>query len=357
MIHEKIKVPFRKLKYIHHISDIQIRNLKRHKEYEQVFERTYEEVKKYKNNAVAYIGGDIAHSKTEMSPELIDQLSRLFKNLADIVPTIIIAGNHDCNLNNLNRLDCLTPIVENLNHKDLHYLKHTGVYDCADTTFVVWDVWDKEKDYIKAKDVEGDTKVVLFHGTVDRSETDLGFKLPSKVKMSMFKGYDLGLLGDIHKRQHLNDEETISYCGSLVQQNHGEGLSHGYLLWDVPKRKSEYIEIPNDYGYYTIDIKDGKLPDLSDLPLKPRVRVRVENTKPSQLKKLMTKVQKMAKIQESVITKVDGLSKDKIRDKKINVGDVNNPDYQYELVSEYLKNNYLVDDDTCLLYTSDAADE
>ena len=348
MIHEKIKVPFRKLKYIHHISDIQIRNLRRHKEYEQVFERTYEEVNKYKNNAVAYIGGDIAHSKTEMSPELIDQLSRLFKNLADIVPTIIIAGNHDCNLNNLSRLDCLTPIVENLNHKDLHYLKHTGVYDCADTTFVVWDVWDKEKDYIKAKDVEGDTKVVLFHGTVDRSETDLGFKLPSKVKMSMFKGYYLGLLGDIHKRQHLNDEETISYCGSLVQQNHGEGLSHGYLLWDVPKRKSEYIEIPNDYGYYTIDIKDGKLPDLSDLPLKPRVRVRVQNTTPSQLKKLMTKVQKMAKIQESVITKVDGLSKDKIRDKKINVGDVNNPDYQYELVSEYLKNNYLVDDDTMI---------
>ena len=348
MIHEKIKVPFRKLKHIHHISDIQIRNLKRHKEYEEVFERTYEEVRKYKDNAVAYIGGDIAHSKTEMSPELIDQLSRLFKNLADICPTIIIAGNHDCNLNNLSRLDCLSPIVENLNHKDLHYLKHTGVYDCADTTFVVWDVWDKESDYIKAKDVDGDTKVVLFHGTVDRSETDLGFKLPSKVKMSMFDGYDLGLLGDIHKRQHLNDEETISYCGSLVQQNHGEGLSHGYLLWDVPNRKSEYIEVPNDFGYYTIDIQDGKLPDLSDLPLKPRVRVRVQNTTPSQLKKLMTKVQKMAKIQESVITKVDGLSKDKIRDNKINVGDVNNPDYQYDLISEYLKNNYMVDDDTMI---------
>ena len=349
MIQSKVKVPFRKLKYIHHISDIQIRNLKRHKEYEQVFEGLYEEIKKNKDNAVAYIGGDIAHSKTEMSPELIDQLSRLFKNLSDIVPTIIIAGNHDCNLNNLNRLDCLTPIVENLNHPNLHYLKRTGVYTCADTDFVVWDVWDEEKDYIKAKDVPGDrTKVVLFHGTVDRSETDLGFKLPSKVKMSMFKGYDLGLLGDIHKRQHLNDEETISYCGSLVQQNHGEDIGKGYLLWDVPKRKSEYIEIHNDYGYYTINIDDGKLPDLSDLPNKPRVRVRVSNTKPAQLKRLMTKIQKMAKIQESVITKVDGLSTEKIRDKKINIGNVNNPDYQYDLVSEYLKNNYIVDDDTMI---------
>ena len=349
MVTDKIKVPFRKLKHIHHISDIQIRNLKRHREYEEVFNGLYEEVKKNPNNAVAYIGGDIAHSKTEMSPELIDQLSRLFKNLSDIVPTIIIAGNHDCNLNNLNRLDCLTPIVENLNHPNLHYLKRTGIYTCADTDFIVWDVWDKEKDYIKAKDVPGDRKkVVLFHGTVDRSETDLGFKLPSKVKMSMFKGYDLGLLGDIHKRQHLNKEETISYCGSLVQQNHGEDIGKGYLLWDMETLKSEYKEIHNDYGYYTINIDSGKLPDLSDLPNKPRVRVRVSNTKPAQLKRLMTKVQKMAKVQESVITRVDGLSTDKIRDKKINIGDVNNVDYQYDLISEYLKNNYLVDEDTMI---------
>ncbi len=349
MVIDKVKVPFRKLKHIHHISDIQIRNLKRHKEYEQVFEGLYEEVKKNPNNAISYIGGDIAHSKCEMSPELVDQLSRLFKNLADICPLVIIAGNHDCNLNNLNRMDVLTPIVENLNHPNLHYLKRTGVYTCADTDLIVWDVWDKEEDYIKAKDVEGDRKkVVLFHGTVDRSETDLGFKLPSKVKMSMFDGYDLGLLGDIHKRQHLNKEETISYCGSLVQQNHGEDIGKGYLLWDMETLKSKYIEIPNEYGYYTINIDNGKLPELPDFPKKPRVRVRVSNTKPSQLKKLMVELQKKANIQESVITRVDGLSTEKIRDKKINIGDVNNPDYQYDLVSEYLKNNYIVDDDTMI---------
>ena len=346
MIQEKVKVPFRKLKYIHHISDIQIRNLKRHKEYEEVFEGLYKEVRKNKDNAVAYIGGDIAHSKTDMSPELIDQLSRLFKNLADICPTIIIAGNHDCNLNNLNRMDCLTPIVDNLNHPNLHYLKRTGVYTCADTDFIVWDVWDKEKDYIKAKDVPGDrTKVVLFHGTVDKCETDLGFNLPSDVKITKFKGYDLGLLGDIHKRQFLNDEETIAYCGSLVQQNHGEDIGKGYLLWDVPTRKSKYIEIPNDYGYYTINIDNNTLPDLSDLPKKPRLRVRVSNTKPSELKKLMAKVHKMGKVQESVISRVDGLSTEKVRNNKINIGDVNSVDYQLKLISEYLNNNYFIDDE------------
>ena len=344
-----VKVPFRKLKYIHHISDIQIRNLKRHKEYEEVFERTYEEVKKHKENAVAYIGGDIAHSKTEMSPELVDQLSRLFKNLADICPTIIIAGNHDCNLNNRSRMDVLSPIVNNLQHPDLHYLKDSGVYKCADTKFVVWDVWEKEDDYIEAKDVEGDTKVVLFHGTVDKSETDLGFFLPSDVKIAKFKGYDLGLLGDIHKRQHLNKEETISYCGSLVQQNHGEGLDHGYLLWDVPKRKSEYIHIPNDYGYYTIDIENGVVPDCPDIPQKARLRVRVSDTTPSQLKKAMAMIHGKYGVKEVSVTKTDSFaSRDKVRGQRIAVGNVRDADYQYSLIDEYLKQNHFVDDNTLI---------
>ena len=350
MIEPKVvKVPFRKLKYIHHISDIQIRNLKRHKEYEEVFERTYEQVKKHKNNAVAYIGGDIAHSKTDMSPELVDQLSRLFKNLSDIVPTIIIAGNHDCNLNNRSRMDVLTPIVNNLQHPNLHYLKDTGVYKFADTSFVVWDCWTDEKDFIESKDVEGNNKIVLFHGTVDRCETDLGYRLPSDVKITKFKGYDLGLLGDIHKRQHLNKEETISYCGSLVQQNHGEGLSHGYLLWDVPKRKSEYVEIPNDYGYYTIDIDAGNVPDCPDIPKKARLRVRVSNTSATELKKALAVIHDKYGIEEMSVTRTDSLyNNERVRNKTISIGDINNTDVQYQLIVDYLNANHIVDDETLL---------
>ena len=344
-----LNVSFDKLKYIHHISDIQIRNLKRHQEYEEVFERTYEEIKKNKDNAVVYIGGDIAHSKTDMSPELVHQLSNLFKNLADICPTIIIAGNHDCNLNNLNRMDVLTPIVNNLNHKDLHYLKDSGVYKCADVSFVVWDCWTKEKDFILSDDVDGDTKVVLFHGTVDRAETDLGFFLPSDVHIDKFKGYDLGLLGDIHKKQFLNKEKTIAYCGSLVQQNHGEGLSHGYLLWDVPKRKSEYIEIPNDYGYITLDIDSGELPQIDKMPKKARVRIRASNTKPSELKKCLAILHKKYGIKEMVVTRTDALYKrDRVRNKTISVGDVSNSDVQFNLIREYLEANHHVTDDVLL---------
>ncbi len=48
----KIKTKFRSLKKIYHISDIQIRNLKRHKEFEQCFENLYTFLRKDPDNSV-----------------------------------------------------------------------------------------------------------------------------------------------------------------------------------------------------------------------------------------------------------------------------------------------------------------
>ena len=341
----KINIPLKKIKYIHHISDVHIRNLKRHAEYEQVFERLYEKIKQNREDSIIYIGGDIAHSKTDMSPELVDQTSRFLKSLSEICPTIVITGNHDCNLNNLNRLDVLTPIINNLNLPNLHYLKRSGVYDIADMSFVVWDVWEDEEDYIKASDFEADTKVVLYHGTVDRSKTDVGFSLPGKVTIDYFDGYDLGLIGDIHKRQYLDKEKTIAYCGSLIQQNHGESIGHGYLLWEVETKKSEYIEIPNDYGYYTIDIDKGIVPDVKGMPKKARLRVRVSNTNGIELKKALAIIHHRYGIKDVTITKVDRRDVGN-SDSEMVIGDVNDTDYQYELIEDYLKRNHAITDET-----------
>ena len=341
----KVDIPLKKIKYIHHISDVHIRNLKRHAEYEQVFDKLYEKIKQNREDSIIYIGGDIAHSKTDMSPELVDQTSRFLKSLSEICPTIVITGNHDCNLNNLNRLDVLTPIINNLNLPNLHYLKRSGVYDIADMSFVVWDVWEDEEDYIKAKDFEADTKVVLYHGTVDRSKTDVGFSLPGKVTIDYFDDYDMGLIGDNHKRQYLNEEKTIAYCGSLIQQNHGEGIGHGYLLWEVPTRTAEYIEIPNDYGYYTIDIDDGIVPDVDDMPEKARLRVRVSNTDGAQLKKCLAVIHHRHGIKDVTITRVD--RRERVRgEEHIVIGDVNDTDYQYELIEDYLKRNHTITDES-----------
>ena len=221
----EVKVPFKKIKTIHHLSDIHIRNLKRHTEYREVFQKVYDRIKKNSKDSVIYVGGDIAHAKLDMSPELVDLISEFLQNLADIAPTIVIAGNHDCNLNNLHRLDVLQPIVKNLNHPNVHYWRDTGVFKMADVTFTVMSVFDEHdiSKYPKAKDIEGDTKVALFHGSIDNCSTDFGFHLKNpEHTTAMFTGYDLALLGDIHKRQFMDKEHRIAYCGSLIQQNHGK---------------------------------------------------------------------------------------------------------------------------------------
>ena len=67
----------------------------------------------------------ILPSKTEMSPELVKEISWFLTECAKLRETILITGNHDCNLNNSHRLDVLTPIIDNLQNPRIHYLHDT----------------------------------------------------------------------------------------------------------------------------------------------------------------------------------------------------------------------------------------
>jgi DNA repair exonuclease SbcCD ATPase subunit len=164
----------------------------------------------------------------------------------------------------------------------------------------------------------------------------------------MFEGFDMVMLGDIHKRQTLGSP-TIAYAGSMIQQNHGESLGkHGYLLWDVESRTFEEFDLPNDYGFYTLDVNNGIVPTVTNMPKKPRLRVRVSNTDPSQIKKALTKIKKQYKVQEFTVTRMDTLSKQKTGnfDDKLAIGNVRDVEFQNELIKDYLERQYLADDDT-----------
>ena len=71
----ELKTNLNNVEKVYHLADIHIRNVKRHTEYSLVFENFYKQVKDDNlDNAIIFIGGDIAHAKTEMSPELIHQI-------------------------------------------------------------------------------------------------------------------------------------------------------------------------------------------------------------------------------------------------------------------------------------------
>ena len=335
---------------IYHLADLHIRNLKRHKEYREVFQKFLNNVDKDNiENSVIYLAGDIAHAKTEMSPELIREISWFLTECANRKHTFLITGNHDCNLNNNYRLDVLTPIVENLENDRIHYLKDTGVYPFHNLTFVVYSILDKKENWPKAELVEGDNTICLFHGPVNLAQTDIGYTVSSNsFTTDMFEGFDMVMLGDIHKRQTLGSS-TIAYAGSMIQQNHGESLDkHGYLLWDVESRTFEEFDLPNDYGFYTLDVNDGIVPDVTDMPKKPRLRVRISNTDPSQIKKALTKIKKKYKVQEFTVTRMDTLSKQKTGnfDDRLAIGNVRDVEFQNELIKDYLERQYLADGET-----------
>ena len=332
------------LKKIYHIADVHIRNVKRHNEYRQVFEKMFDEIRKRgTEDSIIYLAGDIAHAKLEMSPELLKEISWLFTECSKLCDTILITGNHDCNMNNLDRLDVLTPIVEALNLPNFHYLRDTQVYSIDGVDFGVFSIFDNKNNWPKADTLFGNKKIALFHGPVDNSQTDIGYVVSSRhFTTEMFDGYDLALLGDIHKRQEMISPKgcKVVYAGSLVQQNFGETLDkHGFLMWDLDTMSYEEIDIHNDYGYYTMDIDNGIVPIVTNMPKHPRLRVRLSNTDTADTKKVITEIKMRYGVDDFTIIRTDSLAKSKTgnRDNKLDFEDVSDVNYQNSLLKEYVE--------------------
>jgi DNA repair exonuclease SbcCD ATPase subunit len=303
----------------------------------------FEEIKKRgTEDSIIYLAGDIAHAKLEMSPELVSEISWLFTECNKLCPTIVIAGNHDCNMNNSDRMDVLTPIVDALKLPNLTYLKDTQVYGIGDVDFAVFSIFDNKDNWPKADTLFGNKKIALFHGPVDNSTTDVGYVVSSRhFTTEIFDGYDLALLGDIHKRQEMISPSgcKVVYAGSLVQQNFGETLDkHGFLVWDLDIMTYEEVDIQNDYGYYTLDVDGGIVPDVTDMPLYPRLRVRVKNTDTADTKRMMADITAKYGVEDFTIIRTDSFNKKKTNDRetRLDVDDIADINYQNSLVAEYI---------------------
>ena len=326
---------------IFHISDIHIRTLKRHKEYQEVFDNLFLHIAQHATNqSICVLTGDIVHSKLDMSPELITMLTKFFNGFH--IPTIVILGNHDMNLNNLYRLDAISPILDVINNKNIHFIKDNGLFKFGNVVFNHMAVDVAPKDYIKGKDFNAHYKIALHHGAVHNAKTDIGFQISNDhVTTDLFEGHDLTLLGDIHKpAQFLNKEKTIGYPGSLIQQNHGEALDHGILIWDLPDKTSEFIEITNDYGYVTFEVENAQIKKSPHrIPAKPRVRIKFTDTDASDIKKLIATIRKKYKVQDISIQRTANHIESN-KDGSIAIGNVRDVEHQNNLITNFINENY-----------------
>tara|TARA_Y100000310_G_scaffold201429_1_gene201513 strand:+ start:4304 stop:7462 length:3159 start_codon:yes stop_codon:yes gene_type:complete len=266
-----------------HISDTHIRLLKFHKEYRIVFEQIYSLLKKGKVDYIVHCG-DLFHNKTNLSPEAVKLSSEFLKGLADIAPTMVIAGNHDGNLKNSSRQDAITPIVDALEHQNLFYFKGSGEFHVNDDLcFNVLSVFD-EDNWVKPTSPKK-INIALYHGSINNCLTDTGWKMEiGEHDLSIFDGHDYALLGDIHKCQTLDVDGRVRYAGSTIQQNHGESNDKGFLIWDIEDKDNfevRHVELKNPKPFVTLELtKKGRIPKHSNVPKDARLRLVSNNNLP-----------------------------------------------------------------------------
>jgi DNA repair exonuclease SbcCD ATPase subunit/DNA repair exonuclease SbcCD nuclease subunit len=317
-----------KPKKIIHMADIHIPidlHVKRAEEYKIVFDNLMSSLESTPDikSSIIVIAGDLVNTKLRTENETLVLAQDFLQRLSRITYTVVTVGNHDFAENNSDRTDSVTALCYTI--PSISVLKRTGVYRAGDVLLVFNSLW-KEKTqpclkFIHHRDLttsEEFKTVALYHGSVIGGRNDNGTpidepkqkKYPSK---GDFSGFDLCLLGHIHKYQKLS--ETVAYSGSLIQQNFGESPEyHGYLEWDLSTMRSTHREVHNPYVYLSLQVRDGKLSDCDDIltrysDRKLRLRLIVENTPESSYDEICAKLQREYTVESLVKKKITAVPK------------------------------------------------
>jgi DNA repair exonuclease SbcCD ATPase subunit/DNA repair exonuclease SbcCD nuclease subunit len=324
------------------IGDTHLRNLHYHDEYRQVFSQIYDTLR---NERVDYIVhcGDVVHSKTEISPELVEMVSDFFKNLCSIAPTVVILGNHDVNLKNTSRQDALSPIIKALELDNLFFFPNSQEFNLTkDITLNIFGITDEEN-WKKPTNLDK-INIALYHGCISGVSTDIGYVLDKgDHDSSIFEGFDYAFLGDIHKTNQIVDTEgRVRYSGSTIQQNHGETDDKGILIWDIYSKESfncKHFAYKHPKPFITITLnEDGSVPE-QDINPGARIRILAENNISVDKVKKATDIVKTTYKPESVsfVNKATALKKqhgdDGLGSNNENLRDIS---VQEGLIKEYL---------------------
>ena len=238
-----------------HFSDLHIRLFKDHDLYRDIIRDMLSRFEQIKPDRIIFTG-DLVHSKNQMTPELIEIVAWVLTECSKIAKTILIPGNHDFLVNNTERLDALSPIINSLNSENIVYYKDRGVYEDENISWCVYSQYQGNipPDIVDAKG----TKIGLFHGPIQGMKTDLGFDFGEEAyDVEKFNGLETVLCGDIHKRQEFKFKTGKGYMiGSPIQQNIGESIGrHGYGIYDVETKEYSYVDLPNPKPFMKFSIK------------------------------------------------------------------------------------------------------
>jgi DNA repair exonuclease SbcCD nuclease subunit len=231
------------MKSIFHISDIHI-DVGRYENLWNSFNILIKDIETQGvDESLLVIVGDIFENKTILTTDEINIFNDMMSLLnTHKIKTLLVVGNHDFNFNKADApyrnnlsLEILTKSYNNIT-----CLTNTQIYKIQNIEFHVYSIVDNKIPlYAKNNNI----KIALLHDGVNGAKYDNGQIIEGeRFSISDFDKYDYTMLGDIHKPQYLSD--TTAYCGSFIQKNKGEGVNHGYMLWNLASQKSKHVYIP-----------------------------------------------------------------------------------------------------------------
>ncbi len=194
---------------IAHLADLHLRGLTRHDEVKTVVEAFCKSARDKQVNHIV-IAGDLFHTKTVgISPEVIELFVWMFREMAKVAFVHVTLGNHDGTLTNLTRQDSISPIINAMNDDRVKLYKQSNVYAIENgVNLCVYSLFDKEN-WDKVKPRIGDYNIAVYHGSVGGAVSEDGWVLKADTTVQFFEeqGYDIVLLGDIHRQQYLGYKE------------------------------------------------------------------------------------------------------------------------------------------------------
>ena len=307
-------------RHIFHLSDLHIRH-ERILEYTCAFDRAIKTmaglinyIKNFDKEGgfLIIITGDIFHAKITFDGSDVPAFYKLIAALRDLAPVIIIAGNHDVNMNLQtesrqsqteskmpwtesrqpqmeSRQDLIknimdNPFIENGAGNKVMYWNKSGYYKYEDLDFGVISVIDSTPvknclELFKSaqRNDSAVRKIGLFHRQINNKSGDTGDL------MKFIDSFDIVLAGDLHKRVSFGSRNQGMYAGPLFQQTIAEDYVNGFLWWNISNKKPkignpqewivnnsfdrQFIAVPNDYCRISIKIADnGEWPKFINLP-------------------------------------------------------------------------------------------
>lgn len=259
-------------------SDIHIPSLKGIDELKETLNIFIEKCKKIvkdeddATNVRIVVLGDIFHNKLAITNESILCAHWFFSELDKVCKTYVIIGNHDFLMDNMGRIDSLSPLFEIGSYNQVYFLDkelncQSGIYEDDNVAWCLYSSFSgfNTPDIAVHKEMNKDKEFVyvgLIHGDVNGAITTTNRVTENGLDPGVFEGCDFVAAGHIHKRQEIKKNGVrIVYCSSIRQRDMGESINgHGFVVWDtedIEDIEYKYVDIPNpNGGFYKFVVND-----------------------------------------------------------------------------------------------------